>query len=227
MAVVPNTSNGKIEFFDSKTGASGPWSLNSVAIGTTAGAVTGLATKVSTAKTKLAAAVSAKEASKNATAEFNAAVRDMAGAGADIIKQIRAKAATDGDGVYFLAQIPAPATPSPVPPPGKPTDFTVALSEGGGLTLKWKCPNPPGAQGPVYQVSRRTGATGDFALVGATGTRQFVDDTVPAGVASVTYRVVAIRTTAQGPEALLTVCFGVTGAGEATASVVQAPKLAA
>lgn len=225
MPRVPDTNEGKIQFYQSKNA---PWSSNAAAIGTTPAAVTSLGTKVSTATTKLAAAVAARATSKNATAELRAAIADMAGAGADIIRQIDAKAAIDGDGVYFLAQIPAPATPSPVPPPGKPSDFSAALTEGGALVLTWKCANPSGSRGPVYQVSRRTGATGEFNVVGATGAKRFEDDTLPAGVASVTYRVVAMRSTAQGPEALFTVFFGVTGAGEMTATVADAsPKLAA
>src|SRR6266536_2739204 len=130
------------------------------------------------------------------TAAFKAAVRDMAVAGSDIIKQIRAKAATDGGGVYLLAQIPAPATPTPVPAPGTPTVFSATLNPDGSLKLKWKCANPAGAGGTTYQIARRSGATGEFVAIGVAGTRSFTDTAVPAGVASVTYGIVAVRSTA-------------------------------
>jgi hypothetical protein len=66
--------------------------------------------------------------------------------------------------------------------------------------------------------------------VGATGTKSFIDATVPAGVAAVTYQVVACRSTSIGVAAQFTVNFGVGGGGEMMASVVGAggaPKLAA
>jgi hypothetical protein len=223
MSLVPDTNEGKILFFQSKNT---PWAANAVAIGNTTGAVTSLATKVTTAQTKLAAAIAAREASKNATADYYAAVRAMATAGADIIKQIRAKAATDGASVYILAEIPAPALPTPVPPPGTPSDFAATLNPDGTLALKWKCANPSGAGGTTYQVSRRTGASGEFTAIGVAGKKSFTDTTVPAGVASVTYQITAVRSTAIGVAAQFLVNFGV-AAGEMVASVVSAPKLAA
>lgn len=224
MSLVPDDIVGKISFFQSKNT---PWAANAVAIGTTTTAVTALATKVTTAQTKLAAQVAAYEAAKNATADLHAAVRDMANSGADIIKQIRAKAATDGS-VYYLAQIPPPATPAPVGAPGTPTDFKATLNPDGSLKLTWKCPNPSNSQGTIYQLSRRTGSTGSFTAIGGSGTRSFIDATVPAGVASVTYQITAVRSTAIGVTGQFIVTFGVeSGSGEMTASVVSAPKLAA
>src|SRR5204863_8818553 len=104
---------------------------NPTLIGTTAALVTALAAKVTAAQTKLDAQVALQQQLKNATADLHLAIRDLVGAGGDIVKQIRAKAATDGDGVYILAQIPPPATPSPVPAPGTPTNFKVAVRADG------------------------------------------------------------------------------------------------
>ena len=59
----------------------------------------------------------------------------MSGSGAALIKKIRAKAEVGGgNAVYALASIPAPAPPSPVRPPGMPTDFAVRCSEDGSLS---------------------------------------------------------------------------------------------
>ena len=147
-------------------------------------------------------------------------------AGTEIIKAVKAKAATGGNAVYTLALLPVPATPTPVPPPGTPTDFVAALNPDGSLKLRWKCANPAGSSGTIYQVSRRVG-TGGFAALGGTGLRSFDDPTVPAGVAAVTYQVQAVRSTAAGVPAQFLVNFGVTGSGESFASVASAPKLAA
>lgn len=119
------------------------------------------------------------------------------------------------------------ATPTPRPAPGMPTDFRVELFQNGSIGLKWKCANPAGAPGPVYQVWRRTGTTGEFICLGGAGERRFLDGTVPAGAASVTYRIQAARSTAVGPWADFTVSFGVTSGGTMTASVESVPALKA
>jgi hypothetical protein len=228
MSLIPPSVTGTIDYLQSKID---PWTTSATAIGTTTAAVTALAANVAAAQDKLAAQIAAQEAAKAATTDLHLAIRTLRRAGADIVKQIRAKAATGGDAVYVLAQIPPPATPSPVPAPGTPTDFSATLNPDGSLKLRWKCPNPAGSVGTIYQVARRTGAVGPFAAVGGTGTRSFLDPTVPAAAAAaaggVTYQVTAVRSTASGTPAQFTVNFGVGGGGEATASVVGAPKLAA
>jgi hypothetical protein len=164
MSLIPVTTNGTIDYLQSKVE---PWTTNSVAIGTTTTAVTAMDGRITLARQKLAAQVATHEAAKNATAELRAAIRDLRRAGADIIKQIRAKAATSGNGVYFLAEIPAPATPTPIPAPGTPTDFSAALNPDGSLKLRWKCANPAGSQGTFSQVSRRVGGAGGATKLAA------------------------------------------------------------
>src|SRR4051812_42465952 len=134
MSLIPKTKIGKIQFFNSKIT---PWQTNAVAIGTTAAAVTDLQTKLTNAQTKLDAQIAAEAAFRTAVAAADDAVGILALAGADIIKNIRAKAATAGNTVYELAEIPAPANPTPVTTLGKPTDFLVTLSESGALELSW------------------------------------------------------------------------------------------
>lgn len=227
MSLLPDTINGKIEFVQSKIPA---WQLSATQIGTTSAAVTSLNTKLTTAQTKLAAAILARETAKTATVDLHLAMRDLVNATSDIVKAVRAKAAVDGDGVYVLAQLPPPALPTPRPAPGTPTDFVATLNPDGSLKLKWKCANPPGAVGTMYQVMRRVGAAGEFVTIGGSGTKSFVDATLPAGAAAaggVTYQVVAVRSTATGAAARFTVNLGVSGV--ATTSAVQqgGAKLAA
>jgi hypothetical protein len=113
-------------------------------------------------------------------------------------------------------------TPSARPAPGQPFAFAVELDQTGILTLKWKCDNPAGTQGTIYQVWRRVGPTGDFSYVGGSGTKSFIDATLPAGSSSVTYQIQAVRSTAVGPAAQFIVNFGVGGTGGVmTASVIE------
>lgn len=229
MALLPTTINGKIEYYRSKNA---PWTTNATAIGTTTTAVTALATKVTAAQTKLDAQVALQQALKNATADLHQGIRDMTTAGGDIVRQVRAKAAIDGPGVYILAQIPAPATPSTIPAPGTPSNFKVGVRDDGSLALSWKCANPSGASGTVYQLSRQVGVDGELTLLGVSGARQFIDATLPAAAGAaaggVTYQVIAIRSTIAGAPAQFVVKFGVVaGTGQMMASVVSAPKLAA
>jgi hypothetical protein len=229
MGLVPDSINGKIEFFRAKVA---PWTTSATAIGTTSTAVTAMGAKVDTAQDKLDAQFALREELKAATADLHLAIRDLTSAGGDIIKQIKAKAGADGEGVYILAQIPAPSAPTPIAPPGTPTDFTVAIRGDGALILGWKCPNPTGATGTVYQVARRLGADAPMVVLGASGARRFVDPTLPAGAAGlsggVTYQITALRSTVAGNPAEFTVKFGCAPTGAATASVIGgAPKLAA
>lgn len=226
-SVLPRTRLGRVQFCEQHNT---PFSTNAVAIGTTSTAVTDLATKTTAARAAYNAQQAARNAARSATNAYNLAVAAMTSAVADILKQVKTKAAISGDSVYSLADIPVPATPSPKPPPGTPTDFVATLNPDGSLNLKWRCPNPPGASGTMYQVSRRLGLSGDFAPIGASGTRSFVDATVPAGTPVVTYQIQAARSTAVGLAAQFVVNLGVGAAGEVTASVVStggAPKLAA
>jgi hypothetical protein len=224
MGIVPEKKTEKVAYFASKTTR---WAAAAPDIGTTPAAVSDLAAKVTSARAKLAAADAAREAAKAATADADLAVAEMAHAGAAIIQQIRAKAAVDGEGVYILAEIPAPRDPSPLGPPGTPTDFRAALNPDGSLTLTWKCPNPPRAYGTIYQVDRRIGAGAPFASLTSVGTRSFTDTTVPAGAVGVMYRITAVRSTKVGLAAEFVVNFGAGSAAGETGSVVSVPKLAA
>lgn len=214
-SVIPRTLQEKINFFENHTAL---WTTNAVAIGTTSAEVTALNTKTEAARTAFDAQQVAQDDARSKTLTLTQAVDAMVNAGADIIKQIKTKAAISGDGVYALANIPAPSTPTPVTTLGTPTDFTVGLGGDGALTLKWKCSSPR-ASGLIYQVWRRIGDTGEFSYIGGVGGKEFVDSSVPGGASSIVYKIQAVRSTAAGPWATFTVLFGVGSTGEPTASV--------
>lgn len=219
MATVPNTNLGKIEFYESHLPA---WGTNAVAIGLTAAAATNLATLTTAARSAYNAHITAQAAARAATANYYdkvAAMHSGPGAGADMLRTIRAFAqSTNNPNVYVLAQIPPPATPGAVPPPGTPFDFRVELLQNGAVDLRWKCNNPSGASGTVYEVMRRVGSE-PFVYMDSPGVRQFTDYAVPAGSGAVTYRVTAVRSTTRGNPAQFTVTFG-TGAGSGTIASV-------
>jgi len=221
MGVVPDTRLGKIEFYEAHIS---PWTTNAAGIGLTPASVTALGTLTTQARAAYNAHIAARDAARAATDNFYDKVRDMhngPGAGADMIRTIRNHAETKDDpNVYVLAQIPPPATPGTTPPPGTPFEFTVGLLQNGALELKWKCNNPSGTQGTIYEVKRAIGG-GAFNFVGATGVKLFTDDTLPSGSAPVTYQITAVRSTARGNPAQFTVNFGIGGPGLTIASVTE------
>ncbi len=100
------------------------------------------------------------------------------------------------------------AAPSPMPLPGKPEGFRLALHDDGAIELRWKCKHPRRAAGAVYHIFRRDALDQPFAYLGTTGKRVFVDTSLPPGVTSVTYRIRAFRTTGMGQPADFPVNFG-------------------
>ena len=100
------------------------------------------------------------------------------------------------------------AAGSPLGPPGRPYGFRVELLADGSIRLSWKCDNPRRGAGTIYLVSRRTSPQGGFTSIGRTGKRKFIDATLPIGSTRITYRVQAIRSTAEGQPAEFNVSFG-------------------
>ncbi len=215
MAIVPNTRLGKIEFYEAHIQ---PWATNATGIGLTQAQVTALMTQTGAARVAYNQAQAARDAARAATQTFYNAVAAMAENGAGLLKTIKSYAETQNDpNVYVLAQIPPPAEPSPVPAPGTPYQPRVSLMQSGELALRWKCDNPAGSAGTMYEVQRRVG-DGPYVFVGSVGERTFADESLPAGAATVLYRVTAVRSTRRGEPALFVVNFGVGGVSVFTAS---------
>lgn len=204
MPVVPSKSVAKIQFYESRRAQ---WAANAAAMGTSPAAVSALADLTAAAREALIEQRMAQNAARAATSRLQMAVEAMADAGAAIIGQVRVQANASGNGIYSLASIPVPAKPSPIGPPGQPTNFKVILSQIGSVTLKWKCKNPAGAVGTVYQIWRRIGQ-GELTFLATVGEKRFVDDALPAGASAVMYQVQGMRTTAVGPWAQFNVSFG-------------------
>jgi hypothetical protein len=133
-------------------------------------------------------------------------VRQMASALAKIIAANPAVCA----GTRITLGLSVRDAAAPLPPPGKPERFTFALDGNGAGLLKWACDQPRGARGTMYEVWRSVGHNGERVFLGVVGTKRFVDVTLPAGVASVTYHVRAVRSRKSGGWVQHNVSFGVT-----------------
>ena len=143
---LPADRSGKIEYCEARVE---PFGTNAVAIGTTAPIVADYTTKVENARAALSAQTAAQNAAMAATNDLTIAIAAMVTAFSGIAKQVDVKALTAGDGVYSLANLPPPATPTPMGPLGQPSALKVALTQDGFLDLIWKCTNPVGATGAV------------------------------------------------------------------------------
>jgi hypothetical protein len=225
MGLVPDTKPAKTAFFRSMIA---PWTAAPpTAIGTTTGAVTALDALVTVAEEKLAAQTSAEAVYRAAVAAADDAVEAMGQAGADIIAAIRVKGRTDS-AVWALSLIPAPATPTPIGPPGTPDAMKAKLMPDGSLELGWACANPTNSQGTIYHVYRKLDGESEMTFIGGCGGRKFIDATLPMGVSTVVYKVQAVRSTAIGAAAQFIVQFGTTSTGAVMTTVTAAsPKLAA
>ncbi|MDQ7014538.1 MAG: hypothetical protein Q9O74_11670 [Planctomycetota bacterium] len=174
--------------------------------------MTQLQGEISAARIDYNSAQQARADSKSSTVSFHVSSDIMSEDGRDLITTIKAFAeTTDDPNVYVLANVPPPAPPGVIPPPGTPEAFNVALLQDGAIELTWKNDNPPGSSGTLYEIRRSTEG-GPMTLIDTVGERKFLDNTFPVNSGPVTYRVTAVRSTARGNPANYTVSFGAGGA---------------
>ncbi|QKK08818.1 MAG: hypothetical protein HND58_12050 [Planctomycetota bacterium] len=208
MGITPNSRIGKVTFYETHIS---PWATNALAIGLEVAEVTSLGVATGAARTAYNEMIAARAASKAATQNFYNMVEAMhsaPGKGSDMIDTIKNYAqTTDDPNVYTLAEIPPPSEPGTVPPPGTPFDFRLALQQNGAVELKWKCNNPAGAPGTVYEI-RRSVDGGEFVTLTTIGERTFLDETVPSTSGQVIYQITAIRSTLRGTPAQFNFRFG-------------------
>ena len=78
----------------------------------------------------------------------------------------------------------------------------------------------------MYHVYRQINGSGEFAFLGTSGKKRFVDATLPAGARMVMYKIRAVRSTAVGESATFNVNFGVSSGRMTTARVEEMRKAA-
>ena len=213
MTILPNKTSELLSFCNAHVET---FTSNAVAIGITAAKALAFKNASVQAQLDFDAAIRAENTKKAAVSTSQQSARALRKIAADTIAIIKAFAenAAVPSVVYNLANLPMPAMPGPIPAPGTPTDFVASIDQSGAVKLTWKCPNPSGIGGTIYEVRRRTGAnTNPFNFVGFNGKREFVDGELPAGSTGVTYKVIATRSTLRGNPAEFNVNFGVSGGG--------------
>lgn len=190
----------------------GLFGTNAASIGLTAAQATAFDTLVSSMITYQGKADDARQASKDATKQFQsslAAARSLAGSYVNTIKAFAET--TNNPNVYALAGISPNDPPSTLPAPVPPEIFTTLVNPDGSLTVKFKVTQPEGVTNVQYLVMRRVNvSSGPFTLITAVGAEKtFTDVTLPVGVDRVEYIVQPKRGEVLGAQSrVLSIQFG-------------------
>lgn len=156
------------------------WIANADSIGLTSGQTTLLNNKILAARAASDAALLARDNSKSATLTFYNGADDMKGVGADLVKTIKAFAATTGGpSVYTLANLSPPAPPSPVGPPVPATDLRGSINSDGAVELAW---NGTLENRTFYEVLRKLDGEPGFTRIDSVGAKRYSDYSLPSDV---------------------------------------------
>lgn len=154
-----------------------------------------------------------------ATREVEQIMRLLRGQAGDAVRSIRSFAELQPAPakVYATARVAPPATPTPMSPPGRPTQLNATLTAAtGALTLTWKATHPAGVGGTTYVIRRKLPGEAAFTLLGTAGKKRFIDETLPAGIENVQYSVQSQRgEKTSAPSATLLVNIGKSAAPDA------------
>lgn len=132
-----------------------------------------------------------EQAARAATLALNAKVAELMRVGSGAMKFIRARAGFEDDpDVLAKAQLPAKRRWSRIGPPPVPQNVSCRLLSDGSAEVAWKGRFPAGT---FFEVQRALGDSVAFTTVGTIGAKRFVDGTLPLGVSSASYRVIARR----------------------------------
>ena len=217
MGIIPDGRTERINFFENRLTI---WAQNAAAIGIDPTQATQIAGLTVQARTLFNAAQVARDNAKSATQAQNEAIDAMAAYGSDLIKTIKAYAETESDpGVYNTANLPLPKPRTPLGPAPTPENVTLRLTRAGTIAVGWDA-DTRGRM--AFVVERRTRMPGElptaWSIAGTTTTKSFIDETLPTGLESVEYRVLAERPGGRSePTDPVTALFGTGGqtAGEA------------
>lgn len=134
-------------------------------------------------------AEAARQAAMALTDAMNLKSRELFEAAAMAVRAIRVHAINNDDPhAYTLAQIDPPKVRSRhAALPVAPTDVSFRLDGCGGLILSWIAPQPRGVANVSFDVRRALNDSFTFEFVGASGDREFHDQTIPLGTTQVRY----------------------------------------
>jgi hypothetical protein len=198
-----------------------------VAYGLTAPQATSYAATALTYKTEYLAAIDPETRTASKIIAKDDARAALVDATAQLAKIIEATPTVTNEQKNDLG-LSVRATPTPMAPPGTANKIVATFAGDGSLNLTWKCENPKGSQGTIYQVWRHIDGEAEFTYLGGNGLKKFTDETLPAGSTAVTYQIQAVRSTAVGEWAQFNVNFGKSAGGGTFAKVTESPvKIAA
>ncbi len=220
MPVYPETDAQRLIFCQAHAPL---WVTNAAAIGVVPATATALQTATTTAQTAYDDMITARNAAKSATLNFRNKAAIMNDQARGIIGTVKAYAESRNDpNVYVLADIPAPAAPTPVPPPSMPTDFNAAIDGSGQLTLTWKAERRGPTTGVFFEVSRKSGTQLEFTVINATAETSYIDpgfaSFLASGPGNVSYRIRAIRGSNASPY-VTPILINLTGENPVVASI--------
>ncbi|MBX3322996.1 MAG: hypothetical protein KF757_08405 [Phycisphaeraceae bacterium] len=205
---IPTKLNEKIQFFEQRLPV---WSVSPPSLGLLPADIVSLNNAVTAARAAFNAAQAARNLAKAATEQQDIAVAAMLEIGRAQVRVIRAWAfKTNNPAVYAMAQIPAPAEPSPLGPAEQPTDLTTTLTTGGTIELAWQGSREGGTSFKIFRSLKSPNSeSGPFVLLGTSEERRFTDSALPTGLQNATYYIIAVRSGgASLPSDVSTVFFG-------------------
>jgi hypothetical protein len=207
MRIVPEGRVDRLRYYETHIGR---WAQDPEGIGSDADMVGQLAGIIAAARQALDDQRQAQQTARAATARFNHAIDQLSFVGGSVMQQIHSAGRVD-KAVYGRASVPAPKKKSRIAPPGAPFKFTFNARQDGAVKLKWKCKLPRGSTQTIYHIWRSIGMDDRFVLIGHSGKKEFLDETIPRGTTIVYYRVRAVRTTCQSEPADYFLRFGTDG----------------
>ncbi|HYE60602.1 MAG TPA: fibronectin type III domain-containing protein [Phycisphaerales bacterium] len=213
MAVLPNGRKAKVQFFKDRKSKLIAQAAN---VGLSPAAVTALFAKIDKAETDGQAAVDAHNTAKSATQKYYATSDDAISDGREVIRTVKAFAATQADpaAVLALVDIPEDAPPSPAVAPSVPTNIRGSISTDGILTIAWDAKESGPSAGIVFMIHRKLQGEGEFRLIGATFTKQYIDTGFEPSMGVTAYKVLAQRGSLTSPwSTTMQVDLGVGGSG--------------
>lgn len=197
--LIPDTPAQRIDFFRARIDA---WKVAPDAIGLSRSDVEALEDAIDLAESRLTNAQSMKQAALAATGQFHDAAAEMTRLGRIAVRAVKVKAARDGANVYRLAEIDPPDTvPTRRGAPLTPVLRSIRLRSGGRIELKWRPPDRNSgtafAGNTSFIIERSLippdSAPGPWSLIGLANDRVFIDRNVPPGMATLRYRITAMR----------------------------------
>lgn len=217
MSVLPRSKKEIIEWFEARIADFGDHALE---VGLTTQQAADLAVAVSVARQALDDNELKYVAARSSTTAYHEAVDVLEDLGAQYIKIVRAFAFTQQNPrtVLSLVGIPVPATPSEQGAPPIAELVRAVLTGSGSIQVTWKAPSGGFGSGAFFIVERKLSESTPWERIGTTAGRRFVDDNVPTGFGSISYRLISARGTNYSFASDPTVVFAGTTGGNASAA---------